>query len=131
MCDTMAFAARRMFLSKYGIQFNPENSRIRCMAHVVNLVAQAILGNLKEADDPSDEDYFFHHRNEAVHLDPDQVDCYEGGAADYDIESDDQDDSTRIDDSLIDEVIKLIEEEIAKNSGATPKPTLTAVKKVK
>lgn len=121
-----------MILSKYGIQFHPENSRIRCLAHVVNLVAQAILGDLKEADDPDVDDYFPQHRKDELHIDPDQSESCEGGANDY---SDEDNEEDAHDDEIIQQVIKELDQAEAdaqKAGGAVvDKPTLSAVKKVR
>ncbi|KAH9015122.1 hypothetical protein EDB83DRAFT_2232795, partial [Lactarius deliciosus] len=42
----------------YGAPFHPDNSHIRCLAHVVNIVVQKILSVAKEADDPQIQDYY-------------------------------------------------------------------------
>ena len=65
-----------MRLAKYGI---PESSNlhVRCICHVVNLVAQAVLAELGEVDDPNEVDYFMLNKEQAIHLDidtdPDQL----------------------------------------------------------
>ncbi|KAH9011702.1 hypothetical protein EDB83DRAFT_2171948, partial [Lactarius deliciosus] len=56
----------------YGVPFHPNNSHIRCLAHVVNLVAQKILSVAKEVDDPEFQDYYEHlNKQFPVHYDPD------------------------------------------------------------
>ena len=65
-----------MCLAKYGILESP-NLHVCCLCHVVNLVVQAILAELREADDPDDVDYFMLNKEQAIHLDidtdPDQL----------------------------------------------------------
>jgi hypothetical protein len=58
VCDVLARAAGIMLLKKYGLQFHPQNARIRCLAHIVNLIVQCLLSSLNEADDPEKDDYF-------------------------------------------------------------------------
>jgi len=66
----------RTLLTKYGIPESP-NLHIRCACHVVNLVVQAILLALGEADDPDNVDYFTLNKDQALHFDvstdPDQI----------------------------------------------------------
>lgn len=45
-------------MERYGVPFHPNNSHIRCLAHVVNLVAQKVLSVAKEVDDPDFQDYY-------------------------------------------------------------------------
>ena len=45
-------------MERYGVPFHPNNSHIRCLAHVVNLVAQKVLSVAKEVDDPKFQDYY-------------------------------------------------------------------------
>jgi hypothetical protein len=45
-------------MERYGVPFHPDNSHIRCLAHVVNLVVQKILSVAKEVDDPEFQDYY-------------------------------------------------------------------------
>ena len=45
-------------MERYGVPFHPNNSHIRCLAHVVNLVAQKVLSVAKEVDDPEFQDYY-------------------------------------------------------------------------
>ena len=41
------------------------------MAHVVNLIVQAILAELNEADDPEQDDYYIPNKHIPFHYDPD------------------------------------------------------------
>jgi hypothetical protein len=74
--DVIVATVARHLLTKYGI---PEslNQHIRCLCHVVNLVVQAILAALGEADDPIANDHFLLNKAQPFHLDidndPDQV----------------------------------------------------------
>lgn len=74
VCDVLARSAGVLLLQKYGLQFHPQNARIRCLAHVVNLVVQAILAELDEADDPEQEDYYIPNKHIPFHYDPDDDD---------------------------------------------------------
>jgi hypothetical protein len=71
VCDVLARSAGVLLLQKYGLQFHPQNARIRCLAHVVNLVVQAILAELDEADDPEQEDYYIPNKHIPFHYDLD------------------------------------------------------------
>ncbi|KAJ7691056.1 hypothetical protein B0H14DRAFT_2251304, partial [Mycena olivaceomarginata] len=55
----------------FNIQWAPENSQIRCIAHVVNLVVQKILATLDEAHDPKEQDYYIPNKDLPFHYDPD------------------------------------------------------------
>jgi hypothetical protein len=63
-------------LAKYGIPPSP-NLHIHCVSHVVNLVVQAILATLGEADNPDEVDYYTLNKEQPLHLDinadPDQI----------------------------------------------------------
>ena len=76
MNDVIVATVSRILLAKYGIPPSP-NLHIRCMCHVVNLVVQAILAALGEADDPDNVDYYTLNKEQPLHLDinadPDQV----------------------------------------------------------
>ena len=65
-----------ILLAKYGIPQSP-NLHIHCICHIVNLVVQAILATLGEADNPDKVDYFTLNKEQPLHLDinvdPDQV----------------------------------------------------------
>jgi hypothetical protein len=54
----------------FDIQFVPDNSQIRCLAHVVNLVVQKLLATLEEAVDPNIEDTYKDAKDLPVHYDP-------------------------------------------------------------
>ena len=64
------------------------------MCHVVNLVVQAILAALGEADNPDDVDYYTLNKEQPLHLDidadPDQaeLDCEEFRDEDADADAD-------------------------------------------
>ena len=67
--DVLIRTAARCLLARYGIPWNPD-MQIRCIAHIVNLIVQAILHGVDEADDPSLVDYFELHKDEPIHYDP-------------------------------------------------------------
>ena len=62
------------------------------MAHVVNLIVQAILAELNEADDPEQDDYYIPNKHIPFHNDPDddeevqQMENEEDGGEDDDEE---------------------------------------------
>jgi hypothetical protein len=74
VCDVLARAAGVILLQKYGLNFHAQNARIRCMAHVVNLIVQALLAALNEADDPETDDYYIPNKHLPFHYDPDDDD---------------------------------------------------------
>ena len=74
VCDVLARAAGVMLLQKYGLNFHAQNARIRCMAHVVNLIVQALLAALNEADDPKKDDYYIPNKHLPFHYDLDDDD---------------------------------------------------------
>lgn len=71
-CDTLAETLGKLLFDKYGIHFHSENNRIRCLAHIVNLVVQAILKALDEADSSDEVDYFLLHKDLPIHYDEDE-----------------------------------------------------------
>src|ERR1700754_1680076 len=68
VCDSMARAVAVFLKQKYDISFRPENSRIRCMAHILNLVVQAFLSGLGDAEDPDQNDYYYLHKHDSIHV---------------------------------------------------------------
>jgi hypothetical protein len=60
--------AAQLMLARYGIPYTPD-MHIRCIAHVVNLVVQAFLAAMDEADDPDMLDYFTLHKDAPLHYD--------------------------------------------------------------
>lgn len=74
--DVIIATIARIRLARYGIPPSP-NLHIRCVCHVVNLVVQAILAALGEADDPDEVDYYTLTKEQPLHLDidadPDQI----------------------------------------------------------
>jgi hypothetical protein len=78
---------------KYGNEFIPDHHQIRCLAHVVNLVVQALLANLGLVDhSPEQQDYFMQGRAEAIHYSADDdpevqsMETAEAAAADAGVE---------------------------------------------
>ncbi|KAJ7339903.1 hypothetical protein DFH08DRAFT_625927, partial [Mycena albidolilacea] len=70
--DVLIRTLSRILMEKFDIQFVPENSQIRCLAHVVNLVVQKILATLNEADDPDVIDYYLPNKDLPFHYNPDE-----------------------------------------------------------
>jgi hypothetical protein len=74
--DVIIAAVAQIRLAGYGIPPSP-NLHIRCVCHVVNLVVQAILAVLGEADNPDAVDYYTLNKEQPLHLDidpdPDQI----------------------------------------------------------
>ena len=60
----------RICLARYGIPPSP-TLHIHCVCHVVNLVVQAILATLGEADNLDEVDYYTLNKEQPLHLDID------------------------------------------------------------
>jgi hypothetical protein len=69
--DVLIRALSRLLGESFDIQFVPENSQIRCLAHVVNLVVQKILSVLNDAEDPDVKDDYLPNKDLPIHYDPD------------------------------------------------------------
>lgn len=67
--DVMARSLSHLLWVRYHLSYDAAEHRIRCMGHVVNLVAQAMLFAIEEAEDPEVNDYFEIHKFEPIHLD--------------------------------------------------------------
>ncbi|KAJ6483393.1 hypothetical protein C8R45DRAFT_871167, partial [Mycena sanguinolenta] len=65
-------ALSRILRNNFNIQFVPENSQIRCLAHVVNLVVQKILAVLDEEDDPATRDDYVDSKELPIHYNVDE-----------------------------------------------------------
>ncbi|KAJ3979690.1 hypothetical protein F5890DRAFT_1478333 [Lentinula detonsa] len=70
-CDTLAETLGKLLFDRYSIHFHPKNNQIQCLAHIVNLIVQAILKALDEADSSDDIDYFL-HKDLPMHYDEDE-----------------------------------------------------------
>ncbi|KAF5349401.1 hypothetical protein D9758_015515 [Tetrapyrgos nigripes] len=69
-CDSMAKFLQKLLNRRYqDLQVHVENSRIRCLAHVINLIVQAILKVLEEAESSDDVDYYLLHKDQPIHYD--------------------------------------------------------------
>jgi hypothetical protein len=51
-CNVLARVLGILLMERYGISFHSDIARIRCLAHVVNIVVQTILMELDKAEDP-------------------------------------------------------------------------------
>ncbi|KAH9855327.1 hypothetical protein C2E23DRAFT_724823, partial [Lenzites betulinus] len=108
--DVLARTLVQLLLKRYGLHFNCENARIRCIAHVVNLVVQKILSELAEADDPALADYYeLWNKHLPFHYDPEsdeeneQLDtekAMDGDGADSAPESCSESDNDELNDDL-------------------------------
>ena len=68
--DVIVETTARCLLQRYNIPFTPD-MHIRCIAHVINLIVQAFLAGMDEADDPDILDYYTLHKDAPVHYDVD------------------------------------------------------------
>ena len=68
--DVIIEVTGQIILQKYNVPYTPD-MHIRCIAHVVNLIVQAFLAAMDEADSPDDIDYFLLHKESPIHYDPD------------------------------------------------------------
>lgn len=71
MNDVLVTTAARCLLVQYGINPSP-HMHIRCVAHVINLVVQAFLHGMDEADDPNITDYFEINKDMPIHYNVDE-----------------------------------------------------------
>ncbi|KAF7363114.1 Dimer-Tnp-hAT domain-containing protein [Mycena venus] len=69
--DVLIRALSDILRRGFDIQWAPENSQIRWIAHGVNLVVQKILATLDEAHDPEEQDYYIPNKDLPFHYDPD------------------------------------------------------------
>jgi hypothetical protein len=70
--DVLARVLGILLMERYGMEFHSDNTRIRCLAHVVNIVVQTLLKQLNEAEDPKILDWFEGNRHLPVHYDGDE-----------------------------------------------------------
>ncbi|KAJ7759949.1 hypothetical protein B0H16DRAFT_1720168 [Mycena metata] len=61
--EVLIQALSRLLMEKFNVQFAPENSQIRCLAHV-------LLAALEEAEDPAKEDDYLPNKDLLFHYDP-------------------------------------------------------------
>ena len=66
--DVMARSLSHLLWDRYHVDYDANEQRIRCMGHVINLVAQAMLFAIQEAENPEVNDYFEIHKYEPIHL---------------------------------------------------------------
>jgi len=69
--DVIVATVGRCILARYGIPYTPD-MHIRCIAHVINLIVQAFLAALDEADNPDDIDYYEFMKDLPIHYNVDE-----------------------------------------------------------
>lgn len=69
MNDVIVKTAARCLLTRYGIP-ESDDIHIRCIAHVINLMVQAFLVGMDEAEDPDELDWFEADSNIPLHYTP-------------------------------------------------------------
>ena len=88
----------RCLLAQYGIP-QSSNLHIQCLCHVVNLVVQAILYELGEAEDPEKNNYYAQNRDKLVHFDPStNPDQAESDNKEFDDDSEEEEEPIEVED---------------------------------
>lgn len=96
--DVLACVLGTLLMERYGLSFHSDNARIRCLAHIVNIVVQTLLKELDKADDPTTNDNFESMKKMPVHYSPDDdEDLQEMETEDLDV------DQAVVDEKMIDE----------------------------
>jgi hypothetical protein len=103
-CDVLARVLGILLMERYGMEFHSDNARIRCLAHVVNIVVQTLLKQLNEAEDPEILDWFEGSRHLPVHYDGDEDEEVKAMEAEDLVAA--EDGRTEIDEILEDELLK-------------------------
>lgn len=109
--DIIVEVAGHIILSKYSVPYTSD-MHIRCIVHVVNLVVQAILAAMNEADDPDDVDYFTLHKGSLIHYNIDEDDnqaVLESESVSLEAESKDKDEEIKMFDAIEKEMIENVE----------------------
>lgn len=101
-CDVLARVLGILLMERYGMHFHSDNARIRCLAHVVNIVVQTLLKQLNEAEDPSILDWFDANKHLPVHYNGDEDEDVRAMEAEELLDS--EDGSTKVDEVLKDEL---------------------------
>ena len=115
-CDVVARVLGILLMERYGLPFHEDNARIRCLAHVVNIVVQTILKQLDEAEDPDILDWFDANKHLPIHYDADEDEDVR------EMEAEAIDEARKDDMNDADEILK---DELPKDAA-----TLSIVKKV-
>ena len=90
-CDVIARTVGLILMDKYHLGFHEDNARIRCLAHVVNLVVQKILSTLGEAEDPDQDDYYVPNKHLPFHYNIDDDNDLREMEQEEDVEDDEDD----------------------------------------
>ena len=114
-CDVLARVLGILLMERYGMEFHSDNARIRCLAHVVNIVVQTLLKQLNEAEDPEILDWFEGNRHLPVHYDGDE---------DEEVKAMEAEDLVAVEDGRT-EIDKILNDVLPKNTSS-----LSVVKKV-
>jgi hypothetical protein len=103
-CDVLARVLGILLMERYGMEFHSDNARVRCLAHVVNIVVQTLLKQLNEAEDPDILDWFDANKHLPIHYDGDEDEDVKAMEAEDLAEA--EDGNTEIDEILKDELPK-------------------------
>jgi hypothetical protein len=99
--DVAVATVSDLLLTRYGIP-KTSDMHIRCFAHVVNLVVQAFLYALDEAESPDQEDHYLLGREYPIHYDvmeDDELQVME--LEEPNVNQDDKDDFDKVDDITV------------------------------
>jgi hypothetical protein len=107
------------------------------MGHVINLVVQAMLHAINEAEDPDVNDYFELHKSEPIHLDDESAEKLYGivdeemkdSELPEGVEDDDDDDDGDWSDKELHDLIEVVADKRAADAEAR-RQSASAIKKV-
>lgn len=91
--NVLAQTLSHWLISKFDVQFIPENGYIHCLAHVINLIVQELLSKLGEVENPNTVDYYKTDQTAPLHYKaPDDEFCEED---EREVESDDTEENDK------------------------------------
>jgi len=116
--NVLARTLSHWLISKFGVQFIPENGYICCLAHVINLIVQELLSKLGEVENPNTIDYYKTDQTAPLHYEAPDDEFFEEDEREVESDDAEENDKDKEDSELI---------EILGNEGSA----MSAVKKVR